>query len=111
MLALINPRWGKFNVTPKRNVVKKAYFDLRIATPFLVLLVLNFAGLAVAIRQLLYGVDDPGTVTVNLLWTMLNILILGATLAVPWEIRQWRSALGCRFRSGCFYLMAGKWKE
>ena len=91
MLALINPRWGKFNVTPKRNVVKKAYFDLRIASPFLILLALNFAGLTVAIRQLLYGVDDPGTVTVNLLWTMLNILILGATLAVPWEIHQWRA--------------------
>lgn len=92
LLALLNPRWGKFNVTPKRTIVTKAYFDLPIASPFLLLLGLNVAGLVAAYLQWSAGVDDNGTLLVNMMWTVLNVLILGATLAVPWEIRQLRAA-------------------
>ncbi|MBZ5603306.1 MAG: UDP-forming cellulose synthase catalytic subunit [Acidobacteriia bacterium] len=91
LLALINPRWGKFNVTPKRTVVTKSYFDLRIAAPFLVLLALNLAGLGVAIRQWISAGEDQGTLVVNVIWTSLNIFVLGATLAVAWEVRQLRA--------------------
>jgi len=93
VLALINPRWGKFNVTPKGTVVPKRYFDIQIAMPFLVLLGLNIAGLVVGILQSISGIEDNGTVLVNLTWTLFNTLILGATLAVPWEARQLRSAV------------------
>ena len=36
MLALINPKLGKFNVTAKGGVVKRTFFDTKIAQPFLV---------------------------------------------------------------------------
>ena len=91
LLALINPRWGRFNVTPKTALVHKSYFDLRIALPFLILFGLNVAGMAMGIAQIASGADRQGTVAVNLIWTGLNILILGATLAVPWETRQLRA--------------------
>ena len=38
MMALINPKLGKFNVTAKGGVVKRTFFDTRIAQPFLVML-------------------------------------------------------------------------
>src|SRR5580692_6432356 len=51
MLALINPKLGKFNVTAKGGVVKRTYFDARIAQPFLVMLIFNIAGLIIAIPR------------------------------------------------------------
>ncbi len=92
LLALVNPRWGKFNVTPKRSVVEKAYFDLPIAIPFLILLAVNALGLGVAITRFNTGFTEPGTLIVNMLWTTVNILILGASIAVLWEKRQLRAA-------------------
>ena len=44
MMALVNPKLGKFNVTAKGGVVKRTFFDTRIAQPFLILLVFNFRG-------------------------------------------------------------------
>jgi len=43
LLALISPRFGKFNVTSKGGVIERSYFDRRIALPFLCLLALNIA--------------------------------------------------------------------
>src|SRR5580700_6478053 len=61
MLAFINPKLGKFNVTAKGGIVKRTFFDTRIAQPFLVLLVLNFAGLIAAIpRFFIYDRDHRG---------------------------------------------------
>ena len=51
MMALINPKLGKFNVTSKGGVVKRTFFDSRIAQPFLVMLLFNIAGLLVAIPR------------------------------------------------------------
>ena len=54
MMALINPRLGKFNVTAKGGVVKRTFFDSSIAQPFLVLLLFNIAGLIVRHSALLH---------------------------------------------------------
>ncbi|MFP5206492.1 MAG: UDP-forming cellulose synthase catalytic subunit, partial [Acidobacteriota bacterium] len=51
LLALISPKLGKFNVTAKGGVVKRTFFDRRIAQPFLVMLVFNIAGLIMAIPR------------------------------------------------------------
>ena len=60
MMALINPKLGKFNVTAKGGVVKRTFFDSRIAQPFLVMLIFNIAGLLVAIPRFLHlGHDAP----------------------------------------------------
>ena len=94
MLALINPKLGKFNVTAKGGVVKNTFFDSRIAQPFLVMLIFNLAGLLIAIpRFFIWDRDRPGTVLMNVLWCVFNVVILGVTTAVAREMKQMRSTV------------------
>ncbi|HXR39413.1 MAG TPA: UDP-forming cellulose synthase catalytic subunit [Terracidiphilus sp.] len=92
MMALINPKAGRFNVTAKGGAVKRTFFDSRIAQPFLILLVLNLLGLLVAIpRFFIWDRDRPGTVLMNVVWCIFNIIILGVCTAVAREMRQVRT--------------------
>jgi len=94
VMAMINPKLGKFNVTGKGGVVKSTFFDAKIAQPFLILLLFNFAGLAVSIpRFLIWDRDRPGTVIMNVIWCIFNIIILGVTMAVAREMKQTRTAV------------------
>jgi len=94
MMALINPKLGKFNVTAKGGVVKRTFFDTRIAQPFLIMLVFNLAGLLIAIpRFLIWDRDRPGTVVMNCIWCFFNIVILGVCTAVAREMRQLRTTV------------------
>ncbi len=80
MMALINPKLGKFNVTAKGGVVKRTFFDTRIAQPFLILLIFNMAGILIAIpRFFIWDRDRPGTVVMNVIWCVFNVVILGVT--------------------------------
>jgi cellulose synthase (UDP-forming) len=93
MMALINPRFGKFNVTSKGGIVKRTFFDTRIAQPFLIMLMFNIAGLLVAIpRFLIWDRERPGTVLMNVIWCIFNIIILGVCTAVARELRGWLTA-------------------
>jgi cellulose synthase (UDP-forming) len=110
MLALVNPKLGSFNVTAKGGVVSRSFFDTRIAQPFLVLLGLNFLGLVCAIPRYfhfpgagqpwplntlanMYDGSHPGTIVMNVLWTIFNIIILGVATAVAWESQQRRTTV------------------
>ena len=94
MMALINPKLGKFNVTSKGGVVKRTFFDTRIAQPFLVMLLFNIAGLLVAIpRFFIWDRERPGTVLMNVIWCIFNIVILGVCTAVARELRQLRTTV------------------
>src|SRR6266567_1331961 len=94
MMALINPKLGKFNVTAKGGVVKRTFFDTRIAQPFLILLIFNMAGLLIALpRFFIWDRDRPGTVLMNVVWCLFNIVILGVTTAVAREMKQLRSTV------------------
>ena len=94
MMALINPKLGKFNVTAKGGVVKRTFFDTKIAQPFLILLVFNIAGLVIAIpRFLWWDRDRPGTVIMNVIWCVFNIVILGVCTAVAREMKQLRTTV------------------
>lgn len=94
LMAMINPKLGKFNVTAKGGVVKKTFFDSRIAQPFLVMLLFNLIGLLVAIpRFFLWDHDRPGTVVMNVVWCSFNVIILGVCTAVAREMRQLRTTV------------------
>ena len=94
MMALINPKLGKFNVTAKGGVVKRTFFDARIAQPFLVMLLFNLVGLAIAVpRFFIWDRDRPGTVLMNVMWCCFNIVILGVCTAVAREMRQLRTTV------------------
>jgi cellulose synthase (UDP-forming) len=91
MMALINPKLGSFNVTAKGGIVKRSFFDVKIAQPFLVLLFFNFLGLLVAIpRFFIWDRDRPGTVIMNCIWCFFNIVVLGVCSAVSREMKQLR---------------------
>jgi len=92
LLALINPKLGKFNVTAKGGIVKRSFFDVKIAQPFLVLLFFNVLGLVVAIpRFFIWDRDRPGTVIMNCIWCFFNIIVLGVCSAVSREMKQLRN--------------------
>src|SRR5271155_960282 len=92
LLALINPKLGKFNVTAKGGIVKKKYFDARIARPYVTLLLLNvFALLISPVRFLYWDVGHPGTVLMNAFWILFNLIIVGVANAVAFESRQVRT--------------------
>jgi cellulose synthase (UDP-forming) len=94
MMAMINPKLGKFNVTAKGGVVKKTFFDTKIAQPYLVLLLFNVAGLLIAIpRFFIWDSNRPGTVVMNAIWCVFNIVLLGVTTAVAREMRQLRTTV------------------
>jgi cellulose synthase (UDP-forming) len=94
LMALINPKLGKFNVTSKGGVVKRTFFDSRIAQPFLVMLALNLAGLAVAIpRFFIWDTSRRGTVLMNVLWCCFNVVILGVCISVARELMQRRATV------------------
>ena len=94
MMALINPKLGKFNVTAKGGVVKRTFFDTRIAQPFLIMLVFNLAGLLVAIpRFFIWDRDRPGTVHDERAVVRLQRGHSGRLHAVAREMRQLRTTV------------------
>jgi cellulose synthase (UDP-forming) len=113
LLALISPKLGTFNVTAKGGVVTKEFFDARIARPTLFLLGINIFGLLCAIPRFvqfpalnvpgffwfvnwpasIYDGGHPGTIWMNMIWTLFNITILGVATAVAWESQQRRQTV------------------
>jgi cellulose synthase (UDP-forming) len=113
LFALISPKLGRFTVTAKGGVVTEEFFDTRIARPFLLLLAMNLFGLLCAIPRFfqfptwdvpwwlsfvnwpanIYSGDRPGTIWMNVLWTLFNVTILGVATAVAWETQQRRQTV------------------
>ena len=94
LLALINPKLGKFNVTAKGGILPETRYDRGISTPTRWLLLLNFVGLAMApYRLLVADPGHPGAVTMNVVWVLFNIVILGVAAAVAHEHRQRRESV------------------
>lgn len=110
MLALVNPKSGSFDVTAKGGMVSEEFFDRRIARPYLFLLGLNVVGMLCAfprmfqfpgagmrwplnILALMYDGHHPGTIMMNVIWALFNIVILGVATGVGWENQQRRHAV------------------
>jgi len=93
VVAFINPKLGKFNVTAKGGVIDESYFDWTIARPYIILLLLNMVGFGVGAAILFNGGSiEPITVVINLFWTFYNMVIASASIAVASENKQIRLA-------------------
>ncbi|HZU09229.1 MAG TPA: UDP-forming cellulose synthase catalytic subunit, partial [Pseudacidobacterium sp.] len=91
LLAFLNPKLGKFNVTAKGGIVKRSYFDKRIALPYIILILLDVAALVVApVRFFYWNAGHPGTVLMNVVWVLFNMVIVGTANAVAFESKQLR---------------------
>lgn len=92
LAALINPKLGKFDVTAKGGVVKEEYFDWSISKPYLFIFGLNILGLAFGVVRLFWwNTHEADTVVLNIGWTIYNLIIMGAAIAVALEARQRRN--------------------
>lgn len=92
LMALVKPTFGGFNVTDKGGIIAREYFDWKLARPYIVLLVLNLIGLGFGIHQLIWGAPNTAiTVLINGTWTLYNLIIISAAVAVASESRQVRS--------------------
>ncbi len=91
MVALINPKLGKFNVTAKGGLVENPYFDWSISRPYVVLVLLNIAAFVVGLVRLMWlNPDETVMVLMNLMWTVYTLLVLGAAIGVASESKQVR---------------------
>jgi cellulose synthase (UDP-forming) len=110
LLALINPKFGRFEVTAKGGVINRRFFDTRIAQPFLVMITINVVGMLCAIPRLfqlpgagkpwplnvpagMYHGNHTGTIVMNLIWASFNLIILIVATSVAWESRQRRQTV------------------
>jgi cellulose synthase (UDP-forming) len=114
LFALINPKFGSFNVTAKGGVVNRRFFDTRIAKPFLFMILMNVVGMLCAIPRFvqfpssglrwplnlplnilagMYDGSHVGTIVMNLIWLCFNMVILGVATAVAWESQQRRQTV------------------
>ncbi|QHM73324.1 Cellulose synthase catalytic subunit (UDP-forming) [Mixta intestinalis] len=92
-VALFNPHKGKFNVTAKGGLVEEQHLDWVITKPYMILVLLNLAGVIMAGWRVFYGPQNEVlTVLVSLLWVFYNMIILGGAVAVSVEARQIREA-------------------
>ncbi len=99
IMALINPKLGKFNVTAKGGLIEKGYFDAHIARPYIILILLNVLGLVVApIRFFYWNPHQGGTLAMNVFWIFFNLVILGTANAVAYEARQRREEVRINVR-------------
>ena len=92
LMALVAPKFGGFNVTDKGGVIARKYFDWKLARPYIILLTLNVVGMVFGLWQLVMG--DKAAVTtilINMAWTIYNIIISSASMAVASETRQVRN--------------------
>ncbi|WP_419806671.1 UDP-forming cellulose synthase catalytic subunit [Terriglobus sp.] len=94
LLALVNPKLGKFNVTDKGTTLNETVYDSKIATPTTWMLFLLFVGLLVTpYRLFVLDPQHPGVILSNLVWILFNMVILGVAAAVAHEQKQRRSSV------------------
>ena len=90
-LAMINPKWGQFNVTAQGGKIDRESFDWKISLPYLIIVALNLIGIAIGFGRLFWWNNHEfGMVLFNLLWTAYNLTILVAILSIALESRQVR---------------------
>ncbi|MEO6829267.1 MAG: UDP-forming cellulose synthase catalytic subunit, partial [Acidobacteriaceae bacterium] len=100
LMALVNPKSGKFDVTDKGGVVEESYLDFHMAQPFFVLLFFNLLGLVmVPVRMFYLDRLNPGTALINGLWDILSIITVGVVIGVAHESQQRRQSIRIAMRT------------
>lgn len=91
LIAMVSPKKGQFNVTAKGGLVSHEYFDWRIGVPYVVVLILLVSGLLVGVLRLIFiNAYEWDTVLLNGAWLIYNLVMVAATIAVAFEVKQIR---------------------
>lgn len=92
MLAMVNPKLGKFNVTDKGLTVTERKFDLDSIRYLVILGAITSASLIAVPFWLLLSPRDTEAVLINALWCTFNILLVLAACLAAFEQPQLRNA-------------------
>jgi cellulose synthase (UDP-forming) len=97
LLALVNPRLGKFNVTEKGTNLEKAHFDYSTSWGTLILLGLSVLALmaGLPLRLVFFNasitpVTELHAILINSIWALGNVFMLVAAACVAYEQPQQR---------------------
>jgi cellulose synthase (UDP-forming) len=90
-VAMVAPKYGKFNVTDKGGVVGSTSFDLRHAFPLLLIMGLLIAGLVYTPLKMYDKPLDTFTIGVAALWNVYNLIVVSAAVLAAVERRQRRN--------------------
>jgi cellulose synthase (UDP-forming) len=91
LLALWNPRKGRFNVTSKGGTLARGYLDLRVVAPNVILLILLLAGFVLGIHGTLTTAGLPfQAYLLNTIWCGMCLIPVSASIAVGGEREQSR---------------------
>ncbi len=107
LAALVSPRWGKFNVTPKSTKVDQTFFDWRVSAPYLALAALIVAGMINGVIRMKAEPEVTGTLAINMAWCVLNLVTLGGAIAVARERAQRRNKARIDASLPCELRLAG----
>ena len=89
-VALIAPKIGTFNVTPKGDMVTRTEFDWRSARPMIVLFLITLVSTAVVPWRIASEPAHWDTIALASLWNFYNLVVLAASLMVAIERPQRR---------------------
>lgn len=92
LLAMVNPRLGKFNVTDKGLVVAKRNFDLDSIRYLVILGTVTGASLLAVPFWLILSPREAQAVLINMLWCTFNLLLVLAACLAAFEQPQLRRA-------------------
>jgi cellulose synthase (UDP-forming) len=92
LMALINPKLGKFNVTDKGLSVTKRSFDWESSKALLVVTALVTLSIIAVPFWLILRPEDTEAVLINLFWSIFNLILLVGALLVALEQPQLRRA-------------------
>lgn len=90
-VAFLSPKHGKFNVTDKGGKIEEGYVDWSTSKPYLVLFAVNVIAILAGLSRLIVDQgDEASTILITMGWTVYNLAMLGAALAVAREAKQVR---------------------
>ncbi|MBD2019118.1 UDP-forming cellulose synthase catalytic subunit [Leptolyngbya sp. FACHB-36] len=90
LLALINPKLGKFNVTDKGASVTRRQFDWESARALLIVVLITVPALVAVPFWLLLRPTDTEAILINAFWCGFNLVLLFSALLVAFEQPQLR---------------------
>ncbi|WP_027784176.1 MULTISPECIES: UDP-forming cellulose synthase catalytic subunit [Burkholderia] len=106
-VAFFSPKHGKFNVTDKGGKIDEGYVDWSTSKPYLVLFALNVLAIVAGLWRLVAEQgDEASTILITLGWTVYNLAMLGAALAVARETKQVRVTHRIAMRVPAMLLLA-----
>ena len=90
LMAIVNPRLGKFNVTDKGLIVSERSFDLESMRYLVVLGAITGASLIAVPFWLIISPAETQAVLINALWCLFNLLLVSAACLAAFEQPQLR---------------------